>query len=347
MPTTVPLPPPPTASTNTNPNNPNIPAATETPTETGPPTTPLRRKAYKQHLHNERAAIKTHLDRLITTYSSSSSSPSFPSTSTSTSTSSFSSSHSSETNRWHLLQSHRAEKLHERVKRGKGSVQALFPEFWDAEGELAWLRRGWRGFLLGVGDGDKGRGGVGLGKGGLRVGRGEDRDDEEEVGLVVGVKKEEDGDEVGDAGLAWSAGRGRQVVGRDGALEGVEVEMVREGGEGGSIRGRLDGRDKQGRGLGRRLGRRNGEARLVNEAVVGVPCSRGWAIQDSSVEAMEELVDTTKTRSADVVLGFAGSRGALFEPTATGEAETDDFGLGSKRKAEDEMELPDKKIKLY
>lgn len=230
-------------------------------------------------------------------------------------------------------------------------MEALFPEFWDAEGELAWLRRGWRGFLLGEGDGDKGRGGVGWGKGGLRVGfgRGEDRDDEEEVGLVVGVKKEEGkgADEVGEAGLAWSAGRGRQVVGRDGTLEGVEVEMVREGGEGGSIRGRLDGRDKQGRGLGRGLGRRNGEARLVNEAVVGVPCSRGWAIQNSSVEAMGELVDTTKTRSADVVLGFAGSRGALFEPMATGEAETDDFGLGSKRKAEDEMELPDKKIKLY
>lgn len=175
------------------------------------------------------------------------------------------------------------------------------------------------------------------------VGRGEDRDDEEEMVGFVGVKKEEreGGGEVGSAGLGCGGGKGQQTVGMEGSSPEVKGEM---GGE--EVRGRLDGMDEQGRGLGRTSGRSRGRARLENEDVVGIPCSRGCAIQNSSVEAMEGLVDTAETGIADFVLGFAGPRGAVFEPMATGEAEIDDFEPGTKRKAENEVKLPGKKIKL-
>ncbi|KAI7121279.1 hypothetical protein KC337_g13332, partial [Hortaea werneckii] len=134
MPPTIPLPLPPQS-----PNNLNItPAAAAV--ETGPSTQLLRRKAYKQLLQNERAAIKTHLDRFIAA------------TTTSTPSSfSFSSSSSSEaaTDRWRILLAQRAEKVRDRVSRGKGSVQATFPDFWDEGREVEWLKRGWREFLGG------------------------------------------------------------------------------------------------------------------------------------------------------------------------------------------------------
>lgn len=236
-------------------------------------------------------------------------------------------------------------------------MQKDFPEFWDAGREGAWLRRGWRGFLEGSGE-EAGKGWFGggadrdgCGKGGLVVGSGEDRDDEEVVvGGLVGVKKEEGegkGGEVGGVGLGWGGAQGQQVMGREGSSREVKMEMGGEGVEMASVSGQMDEMDEQGRVLGRKLGRGRGKARLVNEAVVGVACSRGWAIQNDTTEVMEELVDTAETRIADAVVGFAGSRGALFEPMATGEAETDDFEPGSKRKADDGMELPGKKIKNY
>ncbi|KAI7022827.1 hypothetical protein KC355_g1933 [Hortaea werneckii] len=317
------------------------------PSKTGPPTRPLRRKSYKQHIHNERNAIKKHLDRFIattstTTVASSLGSSSSTSSAELSSSSSASASSSEADKRWTLLLAQRAEKLRERVERGKGSTQNLFPEFWNSEREVAWLRRGWRGFLEGGGGKAVGSADVdGCGKAGLVVGRGEDRDDEEEMVGFMGVKKEEGegGDEVGSAGLGCGGGRSQQMAGIEGSSQEVKGEE--------EVRGRLDGMDEQGRGLGRTSGRSRGKARLENEDVVGFPCSRGWAIQDSSVEAMEGLVDTAETGIADVVLGFAGPRGAVFEPMATGEAETDDFEPGTKRKAESEVKLPGKKIKKY
>ncbi|KAI7310772.1 hypothetical protein KC326_g6572 [Hortaea werneckii] len=318
--------------------------------ETGPPTHPLRRKAYTQHLQNERAAIKTHLDRFIATTTTTSS--------TSSSTISSAEYRPSEADeRWKLLVEQRAGKVRERVERGKGSTEKEFPEFWDAEREVAWLRRGWRGFLEGGGGDKAGKGvfgggadGDGCGKGGLRTGRGEDRDDDEEE-MFMGVKKEEGGGEGGDevggevvgAGPGCGGGKGQQTAGTEGSSPEVKGEMGGEGVEGALMSGQMDEMDDQGQVQRKKLGRSKGKAHLVHQGVVGVPCSRGWAIQNSSAES----VDTAEIRIADVVLGFAGPRGAVFESVAAGEAETDDFELGSKRKAEDEMKLPAKKIKRY
>ncbi|KAI7231032.1 hypothetical protein KC330_g6646 [Hortaea werneckii] len=310
------------------------PTPTNAPSETGPPTHPLRRKAYTQHLQNERAAIKTHLDRFTATTLT-------PTTTTGGLSPSSSASSSEANKRWTLLLAQRAEKLRERVERGKVSVQEAFPEFWDSEREAAWLRRGWRGFLEGGGGAD----GDGCGKGGLRVGRGEDRDDEEEMVGFMGVKKEEEGeggDEVGSVGLGCGGGKGQQTAGTEGSSPEVRVEMGREGVEGALMSGQMDEKDDQGQGQRKKLGRSKGKAHLVHQGVVGVPCLRGLAIQNNSAES----VDTAEIRIADVVLGSAGPRGALFGSVATGEAETDDFELGSKRKAEDEVELPGKKFKL-
>ncbi|KAI7464409.1 hypothetical protein KC357_g7929, partial [Hortaea werneckii] len=105
------------------------------PMETGPPTHPLRRKAYTKHLYNERAAIKTHLDRFIAASSSSSTLGSASS--------------EAADGRWRILLAQRAEKVRNRVSRGKGSVQATFPDFWDEGREVEWLKRGWREFLGG------------------------------------------------------------------------------------------------------------------------------------------------------------------------------------------------------
>ncbi|KAI6811491.1 hypothetical protein KC332_g12775 [Hortaea werneckii] len=150
MPTTIPLPEP-------SPTNPNIPAV-----ETGPPTRPLRRKAFNQHLQNERGAIKIHLNRFIANIT----------TTTSTTAA----------DRWRFLLAQREEKVQERVSKGKGSVQETFPDFWDEGREAEWLRKMWRVFLEGGVAGCKG------GKAGMMGGREEDRDDDEE--MVVGVKKE-------------------------------------------------------------------------------------------------------------------------------------------------------------
>ncbi|KAI7128100.1 hypothetical protein KC324_g17326 [Hortaea werneckii] len=161
----------------------------------------------------------------------------------------------------------------------------------------------------------------------------------------MGVKKEEEGeggDEVGSVGLGCGGVKGQQTAGTEGSSSEVKVEMGGEGVEGALMSGQMDEMDDQGQVQRKKLGRSKGKAHLENEAVVGVPCSRGWAIQNSSAGS----VDTAEIRIADVMLGFAGSRGALFGSVATGEAETDDFELGSKRKAEDEVELPGKKFKL-
>lgn len=188
------------------------------------------------------------------------------------------------------------------------------------------------------------------------MGRAQDRDDDEEEEMVVGVKKEEEGEggqdgeevsgEVGGGGSGCGGGEGQQTVRMESSSPEVKGEMGGEEVEGGRMAGQMDEMDDQGQVQRKKLGRSEGKAHLVHQGVVGVPCSPGWAIQNSSDEGAEGLADTAETRSADVVLGFAGSRGALSEPMATGEAETDDFELGSKRKAEDEMELPGKKIKL-
>ncbi|KAI7266746.1 hypothetical protein KC345_g8108 [Hortaea werneckii] len=302
-------------------NNTNIPA------ETGPPIRPLRGKAYNKQLQNERTAIKTHLDRFISTSFATSSS----------------SSSSSEPDRLRILLEQRTAKLRQRADSGKRSTRALFPDFWDFDKEVEWLRKGCRGFLEGGVYGCKG-GKAGLGFGG----RGEeDRDDDEEV--VIGVKKEEgdgeDGGEVGGVGLGSGGGRSQQVVGMEGSSLEVKMEMRGEEVEGAGIPGRMDEMDGHGKAQGKKLGRGKGKARLLNEAMVGVACSRGWAILNSSVEAVEELVDTAKTGPSGVVVGFAGPRGDLFEPITT-DGESDDFELVAKRKAEDGMVLPGKKARL-
>ncbi|KAI7152012.1 hypothetical protein KC349_g9192, partial [Hortaea werneckii] len=158
-------------------------------------------------------------------------------------------------------------------------------------------------------------------------------------------KKEEGediGDGVGDVGVGGGGGRSQQMAGMEGSSPEVKVEMGGKGVEGGLMSGPMDETDDQAQVQRKKLGRSKGKAHLVHQGVVGVPCSRGWAIQNSSAES----VDTAEIRIADVVFGSGGPRGALFEPMATGEAETDDFELGSKRKSEDEMELPGKKVKL-
>ncbi|KAI6855251.1 hypothetical protein KC323_g8432 [Hortaea werneckii] len=316
MPTPTPLPHP------SSPNPNNIPA------ETGPPTHSLRKREYIKHRNNERAAIRTHLDRFIANVT------------TTTST-------AAAADRWKFLLAQREEKVRERVSRGKGSVRELFPDFWDEGREAEWLRNGWRVFLEGGVDGCKsGKAGLGV------VGREEeDRDDDEEM-VVVGVQKEEEGEGVGDGGevggVGWGSGGGRsqQVVGMEGSSLEVKMEMGGEGTERAAIPGWMDEMDGQGKVQGKKLGRGKGKARLVNEAMVGVPCSRGWAIQNTSVEAIEELVDMAKTGPSDIVLGFAGPRGALFEHITT-DGVNDDFEPGIKRKAEDEMVLPGKKSKFY
>ncbi|KAI7638871.1 hypothetical protein KC322_g21116 [Hortaea werneckii] len=138
----------------------------------------------------------------------------------------------------------------------------------------------------------------------------------------------------------------KEVVGKEGSPQEVKMEIGGEEVEKAAIPGRVDEMDGQGKVQGKKLGRGKGKARLVHQGVVGVPCSRGWAIQNSSVEAMEDLADTMGTGTPGVVLGFAGPRGALFEHITT-DGVNDDFEPGIKRKAEDEMVLPGKKSKFY
>lgn len=184
------------------------------------------------------------------------------------------------------------------------------------------------------------------GKAGMVGERDEDRDDDEE--MLVGVKKEEgdDGGEVGGVGLGLGVGTSQQVVGKEGSSHEVRTEVGGEELERAAIPGRKDEMDGQGKVQGKKLGRGKSKARLVHQGVVGIPRSRGWAIQNSSVEAMEDSVNTMGTGSSDVMLGFAGPRGALFEPITT-DGKIDGFELVAKRKAEDDMDLPGKKIKLF